>query len=229
MSEHSSAPASAPTPPEAASAAAERTGDGPRARVIVISGASGSGKSRLARALCAQYGWPFINLDDFYRDHDEPGLPRLENGEIDWDNPGTWNALDAAHALETLCRTGRVNAPLYSISTSRRSGRHEVRLGDHRYAVAEGIFAPHVLAELSSRGLLAQAWYLDRPRTVTAARRFIRDVAEHRKPLGVLVRRGYRLWRAEPSIKEQHLALGATPVPFKTALSHARALAAADA
>lgn len=194
------------------------------AKVIVISGASGSGKSRLARALCTQYGWPFINLDDFYRDYDEPGLPRFDSGEIDWDDPGTWNAHDAADALETLCQSGQVNAPLYSISKSKRTGVHSVRLDQARFVVAEGIFAPHVLAELRQRGILAQAWYLDRPRTINAIRRFIRDLAEHRKPVTVLVRRGLRLWRQEPTIKATNLALGAYPLGFKAASTEAQRL-----
>lgn len=193
----------------------------PLARVIVISGASGSGKSRLARQLAKDLGWPFVNLDDFYRDHDDPRLPKFASGETDWDNPGAWDGEAAADCLEQLCRTGAVSAPIYSISASAKQGSKTVSLDGRHVLVAEGIFAPYLIAEIQRRGLLEDAWCLSRNRSTTAARRFIRDVAERRKPLGVLARRGYRLWRDEPGMMELHLSLGARPIGFRAALREA--------
>jgi deoxyadenosine/deoxycytidine kinase len=40
---------------------ADRTG---RARVVVLAGPSGSGKSRLAERLRDRCGWPIVRLDD---------------------------------------------------------------------------------------------------------------------------------------------------------------------
>lgn len=197
---------------------------GALARVIVVSGPSGSGKSRLARQLCASHGWPFVNLDDFYRDHDAPDLPRFASGEIDWDDAGTWNVDAAAQSLEQLCRTGATEVPRYSISQSRAVGTHPVQLDGARFVVAEGIFAPDVITSLAERGVLGEAWCLRRNRTVTAARRFIRDVAERRKPPLVLVRRGARLWRDEPDLVRAHVARGAEPVTFSEAVRRAATL-----
>lgn len=194
------------------------------ARVIVVSGPSGSGKSRLARLLAATQGWPFVNLDDFYHDADAPNLPRFASGEIDWDDARTWNAAGAAEALETLCRTGGVDAPIYSIAESRAHGTHHVTLGAAPFVIAEGIFAPHVIAPLAQRGLLEDAWCLRRNRTVTATRRLVRDLAERRKPPLVLVRRGARLWRDEPELIRVHTARGAQPLSFRAALERATAL-----
>lgn len=196
----------------------------PLAHVVVVSGPSGSGKSRLARHLAATHGWAFVSLDDFYKDHDAPDLPRFATGEIDWDDPGTWNEQAAADALETLCREGAVDAPTYSISHSRAEGTHPVSLNGARFVVAEGIFAPHVIADLRRRGLLEQAWCLRRNRYVTATRRFARDLSERRKSPSVLVRRGWRLCREEPGIVAAHVALGAEPVSFRDALRRADAL-----
>lgn len=193
-----------------------------RARVIVVSGASGSGKTRLARQLSTTYGWPFVNLDDFYRDLDEPGLPRLAGSdEIDWDDVGTWNLDAAVDALDALCRTGTSQVPVYSISVSRRTGLRTVTLDGARIVVAEGIFAPHVIRPLERRGLLEQPWCLHRNRAVTALRRLARDLAERRKPPGVLLRRGWRLCRSEPELRAAHAALGAEPVGFREALARA--------
>src|SRR5699024_5552678 len=44
------------------------------AKVVVLAGPSGSGKSRVANRL----GLPMLRLDDFYREADEPGLPRTD-------------------------------------------------------------------------------------------------------------------------------------------------------
>ena len=66
------------------------------------------------------------------------------------------------------------------------------------------------------------ALYLDRSRTATLLRRFLRDVAERRKPLPVLVRRGLALWRAEPRIRAHALALGCRPVSMAEAVAAVR-------
>ena len=48
------------------------------ARVIVVAGPSGSGKTVLCRLLSRDRGWPVVNLDDFYKDGDDPTLPLVE-------------------------------------------------------------------------------------------------------------------------------------------------------
>jgi uridine kinase len=67
------------------------------------------------------------------------------------------------------------------------------------------------------------ALYLDRSRTATLVRRFLRDVAERRKPVPVLLRRGWALWREEPRSRARALALGCRPVSMAAALQVVRA------
>ena len=57
--------------------------------------------------------------------------------------------------------------------------------------------------------------YLDRSRTLVAALRFRRDVAQHRKPLPVLVRRGLDLWHAQPGLRRRAVAAGFAPVTMR--------------
>ena len=84
----------------------------PRQRVVVLAGPSGSGKTRLAQRLHAEHGWPVVRLDDFYRDVDDPALPRDESlGIVDWDHPDSWNAPAAVAALVDLVESGRTTAP----------------------------------------------------------------------------------------------------------------------
>ena len=106
-------------------------GDVP-AQVIVLAGPSGSGKSHLA----ARLRLPVLRLDDFYRDGDDPDLPRITDGAnaglVDWDDPRSWLGDEAVAALATLCRTGRVEVPVYDIAHDGRNGWHTLDLDGAR-------------------------------------------------------------------------------------------------
>lgn len=183
-----------------------------------MGGASGSGKSYLART----YGRPHLLLDAFYReiseDNAESGtvLPRTVYGEIDWDDPRTWNLPAAVDAIVELLETGRTRVPVYSIASSSVTGHEDVELNGGPL-VAEGIFAAELPRALSQLGLQPgadfHAWYIDQHRFPTAARRFARDVAERRKPIPFLVQRGWSLMRQERQIREHYLSAGFVPVP----------------
>lgn len=191
----------------------DRAPDSHRARVILLAGPSGSGKTRVA----ALTSCPQLRLDDFYLDLDHPGLPRTL-GIVDWDDIASWDADGAVAALVALCSTGEARVPTYDIATSRRTGRHTLDLEGARCVVAEGLFAADLVATCRRAGLLGDALYLDRPRLLTLLLRFARDVREHRKPVGVLLRRGLALYRAEPAIRARALALGCRPVSLREAL-----------
>jgi uridine kinase len=194
------------------------------AQVVVIAGPSGSGKTRLCRRL----GLPVLNLDDYYKDGDDPTLPcvDLAGGApiVDWDSPGSWNAADALAAIELLCREGRAEVPAYDIAQSRRTGHHLLDLGDAQCFVAEGIFAQEVVAECSRRGLLADAICLTQHPVVTFFRRLSRDLREHRKPPGVLVRRGLHLLREQRRVVAHAEALGCRVVHPDAAYAQIRRL-----
>lgn len=185
--------------------------------VLLVAGASGSGKSRLARVI----GCPRLSLDHFYFDAEHADLPRA-GSIVDWDDVESWDLRGALHAVERLLSTGVTEVPDYDISQSRRTGSHTMRLGENRLFVAEGIFAIDLLGPIRAAGLNVVPIWLDRNRSVTAARRLRRDVAEKRKPLPVLLRRGAALWRAEPALRRRALGAGFEP----SSMGQARALAA---
>jgi uridine kinase len=191
------------------------------ARVIVLAGSSGSGKSRLAERL----GYPVLRLDDFYRSGDDPDLPRLPIGVVDWDDPRSWHAADAVDALESLCVTGQAEVPIYDIAKDGRIGSRLLELGDSAYVVAEGVFAPEIVAECRERGLLAAAICLRRSRALTFVLRLVRDLRERRKPPWVLWRRGLLLYRREPSIVAAAVRLGCRPMGWRAAEAYLRSLA----
>lgn len=185
---------------------------GPRARVIVLAGPSGAGKSRLSRRL----GMPMLMLDDFYKDGDDPTLPCLDLAGgasiIDWDDPASWNLEDAMAAIESLCATGTAEVPIYDISTSRRTGHRVLDIDGAPLFVAEGIFAPEIVAACAERGLLADALCVSPHPVVTFTRRFIRDLRERRKPPLVLLRRGLHLARKHRAVVAHAVALGCRAV-----------------
>lgn len=182
------------------------------ARVIVLAGPSGAGKSRLAARLREHLGWPTLNLDDFYRDGDEPGLPRIQRGAntglVDWDHPATWHHEDALAALHDLCTTGTADIPVYSISESRRTGTQHLDLRGATTFCAEGIFAAEIVEECRAAGILGAAYCITQHPLVTFWRRLTRDLREHRKPPLVLLRRGIALTRAQRKVVRRATDVG---------------------
>jgi uridine kinase len=153
-----------------------------------------------------------VNLDDFYKDGDDPTLPRvaLAGGDslVDWDDPASWDQEASVDALEELCRSGEAEIPVYDISKDGRVGTRRTSLTGASYVLAEGIFADRVVAACRDRGLLADAVCVANPRVVTFWRRLVRDLRESRKPPWVLVRRGILLLRAEPLVVARAEAAG---------------------
>lgn len=199
---------------------------------MLLAGPSGSGKSSLA----ARTGLPVLRLDDFYKEGDDPTLPLVAaSTDIDWDSPLSWDADAAVAAIVELCRTGRTTVPVYDIATSSRVDREAFEVGGTPLFVAEGIFAADVVRRCQELGVLADALCLRGRPSTTFRRRLVRDLREGRKSVGVLLRRGWRLMRAERAIVARQTALGAHPCDKAEALGrfaaattgHARATPAA--
>lgn len=184
-------------------------------RLVLIAGPSGSGKSRLAHAS----GCPSLRLDDFYFDADHPGMPQTL-GITDWDDPRSWDAGAAVAALRELLATGEVAVPTYSISESRRTGSHVVRLDGARCLTAEGIFAVEFLDTCRAAGLEVDAIYLDRPAPLVFWLRLRRDLAKKRKPPLLLLRRGLALWRAQSGLRRKAVSAGFIPMSMRAATAH---------
>ena len=194
------------------------------ARVVVLAGPSGVGKSRLA----ARSGLPVLRLDDFYRSGDDLDLPRIGHGAnaglVDWDDPRSWHHDRAVSAICELAAAGRTVAPVYDISRNGPSGTHVVDLAGHRLFVAEGIFAQEVVRACGRHGVLAAALCLHQRPLVTFWRRLTRDLRERRKPPPVLVRRGWTLLRDQGRVIADAAALGCEVVSVSEAEARIRRL-----
>jgi uridine kinase len=192
------------------------------ARVILLAGPSGAGKTRLA----ARLGLPLVQLDDFYKDGDDPTLPHRGDALVDWDDVRSWRTDAALDALRALCTTGSTRVPRYDIAGNTRAGSREIELRGSRCVLAEGIFAAELVGPCAELGLLASALCLRRSRWVTFALRLSRDLREHRKPPLVLLRRGWRLALQEPAIIAALEAKGCQAVSPAEAEASIRRLAA---
>jgi uridine kinase len=192
----------------------------PAARVILLAGPSGSGKTSLAECT----GLPVLNLDDFYKSADDPTLPPLAQGTgADWDSPLSWDADAALTAIGSLSRSGSAVVPVYDIATSSVVGSCGFDLGGAAVFVAEGIFAAEIASRCRAAGLLADAVCLRGRPSVTAWRRLRRDLREGRKSWAYLLRRGYRLMRAERGIVARQTELGAAACDRAEALTRIHA------
>lgn len=190
---------------------------------MLLCGPSGSGKSLVA----ARAGLPVLRLDDFYKEGDNPTLPLVEgSSDIDWDHPESWDADVAVQAITRLCATGSTPVPVYDIARSARTGEETLHIGRTPLFIAEGIFAAEIVERCRELGLLADALCLSRGPVVTFRRRFLRDLKEGRKSVPFLLRRGWRLMRAERSIVARQVALGAHPCDRDEALGRLAAAAA---
>ena len=192
-------------------------------RVVLLAGPSGSGKSSLA----ARTGLPVLRLDDFYKEGNDPTLPRVTGStDTDWDAPSSWDADAALAAIVELCRTGRTTVPVYDIATSSRVDRESFDIERTPLFVAEGIFAADIVARCQELGVLADALCLRGRPSTTFRRRLARDLREGRKSVPFLLRRGWRLMRAERGIVARQAGLGAHPCGKAEALGRLAAAAA---
>ena len=186
------------------------------ARIVLLAGPSGSGKTHLA----ARSGLPVLDLDDFYRDGDDPALPRDPDlGIVDWDDPRSWDVQGALAAVTELCRAGSADVPVYDISRDGRVGARRFDLRGQAAFVGTGIFAAELVAGCRERGLLADAIVVRRARWKNFLRRLRRDLVEHRKPPLTLVRRGVALFRAEPAVVARQVELGCRTCDRRATLS----------
>ncbi|MEU1277707.1 ATP-binding protein [Streptomyces sp. NPDC005805] len=177
-------------------------------RVVLLAGPSGSGKSSLA----ARTGLPVLRLDDFYKEGNDPTLPLVTgSADIDWDSPASWDAEAAVAAIAELCATGRTEVPVYDLATSSRTGRETFDIARTPLFVAEGIFAAEIVRRCQELGFLADALCLRGRPSTTFRRRLARDLREGRKSVPFLLRRGWRLMRAERGIVARQTGLGAHP------------------
>lgn len=145
-----------------------------------IAGASGSGKSQLARHVAAALRQPtaLLSLDCYYRELDH--LPLGQRHRMNFDHP---DALDWDLFLEHLraLSEGRaVDEPVYLFDQHTRAATRR-RIEPAPFIIVEGILALH---QPDVRSRLDLRVYVDTPDEVCFERRLERDVAERGRTPG---------------------------------------------
>ena len=154
-----------------------------------------------------------LRLDDFYKDGDDPTLPRITEGAnagiVDWDDPRRGCSTTRWPRSSELCRDGRADVPVYDIAHDGRTGSRRLDARRARRRSSPRASSPQeIVAACREAGLLAAAFCVRQHPMVTFWRRLTRDLREHRKPPLVLVRRGLALMRDQPRVVAHAVALG---------------------
>ncbi len=143
-------------------------------KIITISGASGSGKSSLAKLLQkALRESLLLSIDRYY-------LSKLEqlklNGFCNFDYPHSLD-VDLMHEhLSLLKSKGQAKVPVYDFTISERAGYENVFAKDH--IIVDGLFAGDILSELSDLNI-----FMDVDLDLALIRRIERDMKERGRTL----------------------------------------------
>ncbi|MBL6831521.1 MAG: uridine kinase [Pirellulales bacterium] len=152
--------------------------------IIGIAGASGAGKSRLARQLNdrlratrSSSDVAIVNEDSYYRRRDD--LPFADREKINYDHPAAIEHELLVEHLAALRRGEAVEVPRYDYGQHNRHAETD-RLEPSKVLILEGILILHI-PEL--RELLDLKLYVDVPMDICLARRLRRDMVERDRSL----------------------------------------------
>ncbi len=124
----------------------ERVAKDDKIRIILLAGPSGSGKTTTANMLAdriREFGLDsfVISLDDFYRNSDDAGYPRLADGSRDFESP---EALDLDGIYDTLSAIAFGHdffLPKYSFKLGKRTEIVKHSKIEHGCVIIEGLHA----------------------------------------------------------------------------------------
>ncbi|MBN1480220.1 uridine kinase [candidate division KSB1 bacterium] len=151
-----------------------REESGSTAKIVGIAGASGSGKSYFAQALCEQLPVSSILLsqDDYYRDRSDISL--AERQHINYDHPDALDFTLLVEQLALLKHGCAVECPQYDFTVHNRSST-TVKIAPAEIVILDGIL---IFAVQECRELIDFKVYVDTPLDLCFIRRLQRDVRE---------------------------------------------------
>jgi uridine kinase len=152
--------------------------------IIGIAGASGSGKSLLAKTIVNELGSDQVTViseDSYYKDLGD--LPLNQKAARNFDHPEAFDHALFAEHLRTLKAGKSIDIPHYDYTTHSRTAESR-KVGNHRLVVLEGIL---LFVDESLRNEMDILIYVDTPADICLIRRLTRDIVERGRTLeGVL-------------------------------------------
>ena len=182
--------------------------------ILLMSGPSASSKTTTAGKLAAYLEMlgmrsAVISLDDFFVNRDD--LPRLPNGETDFESIHTLDHAELAQCFDTLLKTGRAAFPIFDFTTGKRApARREIAVDRDSILLVEGIHAlnPEITKHHDKSSFLKlyispnSDYMLDNQRVLTAReirliRRIVRDHFHRNNPINGTMRMWVEVVRSE--------------------------------
>lgn len=144
--------------------------------LIAIAGASGSGKTSLAKQLRRELeDWfrvAIVSEDSYYRDQSE--LTFIQREQTNYDHPDAVEESLLVQHLTALKSAGVVSVPVYDYEEHNR-GEETVAVGPCDILILEGIL---ILSREAVRGTVDLSVFVDVPEEVCLRRRIRRDVTQ---------------------------------------------------
>jgi uridine kinase len=148
--------------------------------LVLIAGGSFSGKTFLATRIkkeLALHGREssLISLDDFFRDIDDPDLPRNKQGRKLFDVPESYHQLEFLMVVKSLLSGKKVFVPIYDKMTSKRKLEEHKIVAAEPVVLVEGLFVVTILKDLSAQSIKV---YVDTEIDICLQRRIEHDTVK---------------------------------------------------
>ncbi len=168
-----------------------------KARLILISGGTCSGKTTIARAIgrrVESLKTVIVSHDNYYKDLSQ--MQMEERAKVNFDHPDSIDQKYLFDDLKEMLRGKAVNVPEYDFSTHSR-GEGKLCVADADLVILEGIFALYYLELLELSDLKI---YVDTDADTRLARRLARDILERGRNVESV------LEQYEQTVKPSHAA-----------------------
>lgn len=114
--------------------------------VVLLCGPSGSGKTTTAHLLKSAlrsrgHLAKSLSMDDYFLPASSPGLPRDEQGEIDFESPYRLDIPLLSAQMERIFACQPVEIPIYDFPTQSRAGSRPFHRAPGEFVILEGIHA----------------------------------------------------------------------------------------
>lgn len=152
--------------------------------IISIAGGSGSGKTTVAKKIMNRFkgrNIVLINLDDYYKRHDD--LTLEERKKINYDHPNSIDFDLFYYQLNSLVNGIRVEKPIYDFTVHNRSDETEM-VEPANIILLEGIL---VLQDERIRNLSDIKIFIDTDSDIRFIRRLKRDINERGRSLDSVI------------------------------------------